>query len=139
MRNFVSGLLAGVISVTVCNPLDITRTRLNIMVTIILREEFTEPYKRKVSKFYARNVDDIQVRRLKKLLHRYIWHDRQDTVQTSQQFLFSTLYFSQSTSTQKAYSKTKGITNSLSISSRQQPQVQSATSSPIQFGLYVLE
>lgn len=34
-RDFVSGLLAGFISVTVCNPLDITRTRLNIMVPSI--------------------------------------------------------------------------------------------------------
>lgn len=30
--NFIAGLLAGFISVTVCNPLDIARTRLNIMV-----------------------------------------------------------------------------------------------------------
>ena len=30
----MSGLLAGFISVTLCNPLDITRTRLNIMVTL---------------------------------------------------------------------------------------------------------
>ncbi len=35
-RNFISGLIAGFISVTVCNPLDITRTRLNIMVKNIL-------------------------------------------------------------------------------------------------------
>lgn len=76
MRNFVSGLLAGVVSVTVCNPLDITRTRLNIMVTHILREEFTRPYKWQVSKFYTRNVDDIQIGRLKRFLHRYIWYDR---------------------------------------------------------------
>lgn len=27
----MSGLLAGFVSVTLCNPLDITRTRLNIM------------------------------------------------------------------------------------------------------------
>lgn len=32
LRDFVSGLVAGVISVTVCNPLDIARTRLNLMV-----------------------------------------------------------------------------------------------------------
>jgi hypothetical protein len=32
LKDFVSGLVAGVISVTVCNPLDIARTRLNIMV-----------------------------------------------------------------------------------------------------------
>ena len=32
--NFIAGLLAGFISVTVCNPLDIARTRLNIMVFI---------------------------------------------------------------------------------------------------------
>lgn len=32
IRDFVSGLIAGIISVTVCNPLDITRTRLNLMV-----------------------------------------------------------------------------------------------------------
>ena len=31
-KEFISGLVAGVISVTVCNPLDIARTRLNIMV-----------------------------------------------------------------------------------------------------------
>ena len=30
--NFVSGLLAGVISVTLCNPLDMARTRLNLLV-----------------------------------------------------------------------------------------------------------
>lgn len=34
LRDFVSGLVAGVISVTVCNPLDIARTRLNLMVHI---------------------------------------------------------------------------------------------------------
>lgn len=32
LRDFVSGLMAGIISVTVCNPLDIARTRLNVMV-----------------------------------------------------------------------------------------------------------
>ncbi len=32
VRDFLSGLIAGVISVTVCNPLDIARTRLNVMV-----------------------------------------------------------------------------------------------------------
>lgn len=31
-QNFIAGLVAGFVSVTVCNPLDITRTRLNIMV-----------------------------------------------------------------------------------------------------------
>lgn len=35
-RDFVSGLVAGFISVTVCNPLDITRTRLNLMVISFL-------------------------------------------------------------------------------------------------------
>lgn len=30
--NFISGLLAGFISVTICNPLDIARTRLNVLV-----------------------------------------------------------------------------------------------------------
>lgn len=33
--NFLAGLLAGFISVTVCNPLDIARTRLNVLVFII--------------------------------------------------------------------------------------------------------
>jgi hypothetical protein len=33
--HFISGLLAGFISVTVCNPLDIARTRLNVLVIII--------------------------------------------------------------------------------------------------------
>ena len=33
--NFLAGLLAGFISVTVCNPLDIARTRLNVLVVII--------------------------------------------------------------------------------------------------------
>ena len=32
--DFVSGLAAGVISVIVCNPLDITRTRLNVLVSL---------------------------------------------------------------------------------------------------------
>jgi len=31
-QNFVAGLIAGLVSVTLCNPLDVTRTRLNIMV-----------------------------------------------------------------------------------------------------------
>lgn len=35
MRDFISGLIAGVISVTVCNPLDIARTRLNVMVLLL--------------------------------------------------------------------------------------------------------
>lgn len=30
--NFVAGLLGGFISVTICNPLDIARTRLNVLV-----------------------------------------------------------------------------------------------------------
>ena len=33
-QNFVAGLIAGFASVTICNPLDITRTRLNIMVRL---------------------------------------------------------------------------------------------------------
>lgn len=33
LSNFISGLLAGVISVTICNPLDIARTRLNLLVS----------------------------------------------------------------------------------------------------------
>jgi hypothetical protein len=33
-QNFVAGLIAGFVSVSICNPLDITRTRLNIMVRI---------------------------------------------------------------------------------------------------------
>ena len=33
-HDFVSGLVAGLISVTVCNPLDIARTRLNVLVMI---------------------------------------------------------------------------------------------------------
>jgi len=32
--NFVAGLLGGFISVTICNPLDIARTRLNILVIL---------------------------------------------------------------------------------------------------------
>ena len=32
IHDFVSGLIAGIISVTVCNPLDIARTRLNVLV-----------------------------------------------------------------------------------------------------------
>lgn len=36
MRNFISGLIAGFISVTVCNPLDIARTRLNVLVSSII-------------------------------------------------------------------------------------------------------
>lgn len=36
LRNFISGLVAGVISVTVCNPLDIARTRLNVLVYYVL-------------------------------------------------------------------------------------------------------
>lgn len=31
-QNFVAGMVAGFVSVTICNPLDVTRTRLNIMV-----------------------------------------------------------------------------------------------------------
>lgn len=31
-QNFIAGLIAGFVSVTLCNPLDVTRTRLNIMV-----------------------------------------------------------------------------------------------------------
>lgn len=31
-QNFVAGLIAGFVSVSLCNPLDVTRTRLNIMV-----------------------------------------------------------------------------------------------------------
>ena len=34
-QNFVAGLVAGFVSVSLCNPLDITRTRLNIMVNNI--------------------------------------------------------------------------------------------------------
>lgn len=36
LRDFLSGLLAGVISVTVCNPLDTTRTRLNVLVNHLI-------------------------------------------------------------------------------------------------------
>ena len=31
-QNFVAGLVGGFVSVSICNPLDVTRTRLNIMV-----------------------------------------------------------------------------------------------------------
>lgn len=31
--NFIAGLLGGFISVTICNPLDIARTRLNVLVS----------------------------------------------------------------------------------------------------------
>ena len=31
--NFIAGLLGGFISVTLCNPLDIARTRLNVLVS----------------------------------------------------------------------------------------------------------
>ncbi len=34
--NFLSGLTAGVISVTICNPLDIARTRLNVLVLSLI-------------------------------------------------------------------------------------------------------
>lgn len=34
LRDFVSGMVAGIISVTLCNPLDIARTRLNLMVSV---------------------------------------------------------------------------------------------------------
>ncbi len=34
--NFIAGLLGGFISVTLCNPLDIARTRLNVLVPTIL-------------------------------------------------------------------------------------------------------
>jgi hypothetical protein len=37
ISSFLSGLLAGVISVTICNPLDIARTRLNLLVLSCLR------------------------------------------------------------------------------------------------------
>jgi hypothetical protein len=33
--DFLSGLVAGMISVLVCNPLDIARTRLNVLVVMI--------------------------------------------------------------------------------------------------------
>lgn len=32
--NFIAGLLGGFISVTVCNPLDIARSRLNVLVSL---------------------------------------------------------------------------------------------------------
>lgn len=35
-QNFAGGLVAGFVSVTLCNPLDVTRTRLNIMVRFSL-------------------------------------------------------------------------------------------------------
>lgn len=35
--DFLSGLIAGLISVLVCNPLDIARTRLNVLVVMIRR------------------------------------------------------------------------------------------------------
>lgn len=37
--NFIAGLLGGFISVTVCNPLDIARTRLNVLVTMFQHVE----------------------------------------------------------------------------------------------------
>lgn len=44
LRDFASGLTAGVVSVTVCNPLDIARTRLNLMVlTKYYLEFFNSP------------------------------------------------------------------------------------------------
>lgn len=35
ISNFISGLIAGIISVSFCNPLDIARTRLNVLVCFI--------------------------------------------------------------------------------------------------------
>jgi hypothetical protein len=32
LKEFVCGLVAGVVSVSVCHPLDVIRTRMNIMV-----------------------------------------------------------------------------------------------------------
>ena len=32
-QNFVAGMVAGFISVSICNPLDIARTRLNVLVS----------------------------------------------------------------------------------------------------------
>ncbi len=41
-QNFVAGLIAGFVSVTICNPLDVTRTRLNIMVSCEIKEELSK-------------------------------------------------------------------------------------------------
>ncbi len=41
--NFLAGLLGGFISVTLCNPLDIARTRLNVLVTPLLASDWAEP------------------------------------------------------------------------------------------------
>lgn len=41
--NFIAGLLGGFISVTLCNPLDIARTRLNVLVTPILPSDRSKP------------------------------------------------------------------------------------------------
>ena len=41
-QHFIAGLFAGFVSVTICNPLDIARTRLNVMVFKYIYVEFTE-------------------------------------------------------------------------------------------------
>lgn len=46
LRDFLSGLIAGFFSVTICHPLDIIRTRLNIMVSIVMTLEFPKPLNR---------------------------------------------------------------------------------------------
>jgi len=65
-----SGLLGGAVSVTVCSPLDITRTRLNIMASVSLPVLTSELYllEDDIQGLPGRDLQDFQGRRAQGLL-----------------------------------------------------------------------
>lgn len=70
-RDFVSGLMAGIISVTVCNPLDIARTRLNVMVRPFSYSELAQPQRQQVHGIRPFHADDLERGGHPRLLHGY--------------------------------------------------------------------
>ncbi len=73
--NFIAGLLGGFISVTVCNPLDIARSRLNVLVSLFQHAVSPQPSKQsgQVYAFLTCLTHDLEGGGPQGLLRRYVF------------------------------------------------------------------
>lgn len=73
--NFIAGLLGGFISVTLCNPLDIARSRLNVLVSFYQHAVGPQSSKqsRQVHAFLACLAHHLEVGGSQGLLCRYLF------------------------------------------------------------------